>query len=385
MPDRLVIAEINLAAYANNLALLRSKLSKTTKLMAVLKANAYGHGLVRMAEQAMKAGVDYFGVVSLGEARELRIAGLKLPILILNYIDPEGAKEAIELGVDITVMDEEVLSSIAAYVKTTKTAAKIHIKVDTGMHRAGVLPEAVLPFAQKVSATKGVKLHGLFTHFATADETDLGFARQQLRVFQEVVRTLAKQGIHPPFIHAANSAATLVLPESHFSMVRPGIASYGLSPFSGDHPQYAHFMQEFLPVLTLKTQIVQIRTVEAGESVGYGRGFSATKKTRVALLSVGYGDGYRRGPQHAKEVLVCGKHARILGRVSMDQTSIDVTNIPEASLHDEVVLIGKQGNVVLSADDVAKSLGTINYEVVTSLSARVQRNYVSQKTHGTLQ
>ncbi|HZZ98803.1 MAG TPA: alanine racemase [Candidatus Saccharimonadia bacterium] len=375
MLDRLVVAEIDLSAYAHNISILRSHLSAATKLMAVLKANAYGHGLVPIALHAEKIGVDYLGVVSLGEARTLRKAGLKLPILILNYIDPEGAIEAVKLHVDITVMDDEVLGALGKHLNKTHGRAKIHIKVDTGMHRAGVMPSDVLKFAQRVNKTKGITLQGLFMHFSTADDADLSFAKKQLDVFQSVIQELHENGIRPPVIHAANSAATLTLPQSHFSMVRPGIATYGLSPFGKDHPGYAKFTKQFVPILSLKTQIVQIRTIKVSESVGYGRTFIAKRKTRIALLPVGYGDGFRRAPQNAKEVLVRGKYAPILGRVSMDQTSIDITDIPTAKLHDEVVLIGTQGKNAISAEQVGDTTGTINYEVVTALSERVARTY----------
>ncbi len=371
MADRLVVAEIDLSAYAHNIGILRSKLSKVTKFMAVVKANAYGHGIVGIAGHAEKVGVDYLGVACLGEARVLRESGIRLPILILNYIDPEGAKEAIDLGVDITVMDEEVLAA----VQENKAPAKIHIEIDTGMHRAGISPDLALQFAEKISRIQGPRLEGIFTHFASADETDLAFARRQLRTFQTVIDEIHQHDIHPPLIHAANSAATIVLPESHFSMVRAGVATYGLSPFASDDPNNSIFGNEFLPVLTLKTQIIQIRSIDPGETVGYGRTFKAKRKTKVALLPVGYGDGFRRAPQNWKEVLVHGRRVPILGRVSMDQTSIDVTDIPNVKIHDEVVLLGKQGDEVLSAEEIDKNLGTISYEVVASLAARVSRVY----------
>lgn len=375
--DRLAIAEISLSAYQHNLDLLRSYLKPTTKLMAVLKANAYGHGAIPLAKHAEQSGVDYLGVVCLYEAKQLRQAKITLPILILNYIDPESVQEAIDLDIAITVMDEDVLQEAVTYATKTDKKASVHVKVDSGMHRAGVSIDSAHSFIRAVAATEHILLEGIFTHFATADEDDLSFANAQLARFTSLIDQLNKEGITPPLIHAANSAATLRLPQSHFSMVRPGIATYGLSPSGKPFTDHMGNIVKLLPILTLKTRIVQIREIQKGESVGYGRTFVASKPTRVALLPIGYGDGVRRGPQRQEHVLVRGKRAPILGCISMDQTSIDVTDIPDVFIHDEVVLIGKQDPEHISADEIAGTLGTINYEVVTALSSRVTRTYIN--------
>ncbi|MEP7166387.1 MAG: alanine racemase [Candidatus Woesebacteria bacterium] len=371
MYRRLAIAKIDLSAYSYNLQEIRKLLSPATKIMAVVKANAYGHGAIEIAKTAQKLNIDYLGVVCLYEAQELRNAGVTLPILILNAIDTEAAYAAIDLDVSLTVMDQELLMAVDLYTQKKGIKAKVHVKIDSGMHRAGVSPEDAIPFIQKVEACAGVTLEGVFTHFAMADDADLTFTKQQLSVFTQIIEELKKIGITPPLIHAANSAATLKLPESHFSLVRPGIISYGL------HPNPGAFDVPFTPkpVMRLQTQIVQLREIAVGESVGYGRTFVAKRPTKVALLALGYGDGFRRAPQNFGEVLVRGMRAPLIGRVSMDQSSIDVTDIPNVSLYDEVVLIGSQGSEEISADDVAQKIGTINYEVMTGIAARVERVY----------
>jgi Alr-MurF fusion protein len=371
MSDRLVIAEIDLGAYEDNLQKIRSRLTSETKLMAVVKANAYGHGAIELAKAAERAGAAYLGVVCLYEARQLRDAGISLPILILNYIDHASALEAIDLDCDVTVMDEEVIRGVGNSGKKSR----LHLKVDTGMHRAGADPAQILTLAQTIQSFPNLEFHGLFTHFANADDADLSFAKVQLNVFKKVVTELENNGIRPPLIHAANSAATLCLSESHFDMVRPGICTYGLTPFSQTHLQNSQFLQEFAPVLSLKTQIIRIHEIVPGETVGYGRTFKATRPTRVGLLPVGYADGFTRSPSNWGEVLVGGKRAPVIGRVSMDQSSIDLTDIPEAQTHDEVILLGEQMNEKITADDIAARVGTINYEVVTRLTSRISRVY----------
>lgn len=369
MLERLTWAEINLKDYEHNLRQLRKLIGSKVRLMAVIKANAYGHGIVEIAKQAEKSGIEYLGVVCLYEGRLVREAGVKLPILVLNYIDPDGAKRALDLDLTLNVMDEDVLETVDKYARKLGKKAKIHVKIDTGMHRAGLLPDKAIKFIPEIESYKNIILEGIFTHFATSDEKDLSFTHEQLGRFNKLLKSLKlPKGI---IIHSANSGATLRSPESHFNMVRPGIISYGLAP-SGD------FKLPFIPhpVLQLKSKIVQIRRIGKEETVGYGRGYKAIKDTIVGLVPIGYGDGYRRGPANAGFMIVHGKKANILGRVSMDQASIDLTGTPNVNVGDEVVIISNTEGSGISASEIAERWGTINYEMVTGLSGRVSRVYI---------
>lgn len=369
MIERLTWAEISLKDYTYNLSKIKKLVGSEVKLMAVVKANAYGHGLVEMGKAARNFGVDFLGVVCLFEGRLLREAGIKTPVLILNYIDPEGVKKALDLSLTVNAMDEEVLRSLDTYARKKGRKAKIHVKIDSGMHRAGLMPEEAPGFIRSIEGYKNIELEGIFTHFATSDEKSLDFTREQLRRFNSVLKSpkLPKNII----IHAANSGATLRMPETYFNMVRPGVISYGMVP-SNDFkmPFDPH------PILELKTKIVQVRSIGIGETVGYGRTFKAEKETTVGLIPVGYGDGYRRGPNNSGYVLYKGKKVKLLGRVSMDQSSIDLTGIKDVKVGDEVVLISKNRNSGLTVDNVAANWGTINYEVTTSLAGRVSRVFI---------
>ncbi|MDP3940917.1 MAG: alanine racemase [bacterium] len=369
IPGRLVTAEIDLGLYGKNYRSVRSLLSSKTKLMAVVKGNAYGHGIVRIAKKAEQLGADYLGVICLFEARLIREAGIKLPILLLNYTDEQSLDEALELDLSVNVMDDDILQALSKKAKQKRKTATVHVKIDTGMHRLGVLPKDAVAFVSKVAKAEHSRLEGVFTHFADADNEDLTFTYEQLTVFTEVIAKLSKLGIHPPMIHAANSAATLRIPESHFTMVRPGKILFGPLP----NASYTlPFVSE--SILTLKTKIVQIRRIGRGESVGYGRSFIAKKDMVIAALPIGYADGFRRSPNYG-DVLVNGTRAPLVGRVSMDQSSVDITHIPGTEVGDEVILIGKQGSKEITTEEIADRIGTINYEVLTSLAERVQRVY----------
>lgn len=372
MLERLVWAEISIPNFIYNLQSIRTLVGPSVKTMAIVKANAYGHGAVELAKAAIANGASHLGVVCLYEARQLRNAGITSPILILNYIDEDSLEDCVDLGLTLNIMDEQLLKRLDGIAKRKNKRIPIHVKIDSGMHRLGLLPEQVLSYIQSIESYKNIKLEGIFTHFATADEKDHAFAYEQLQTFLSVLNVLKAHHIHIPIVHAANSAATLRMPEAYFDMVRPGNILYGMAP-SGD------FTPPFVPkpILSLKTRIVQIRKISQGETVGYGRTFRAAKPTLVAAIPVGYADGFRRAPKNWGKVLIGGMFSNILGRISMDQTSIDVTDIPNACVGDEVVLIGKQKNNQITADHVAAAIGTINYEVTSSLASRVSRLYVT--------
>lgn len=371
MLDRLSWVEIDLSHYAYNFHSLKKLLGPKSNIMAIVKANAYGHGAIPITKKALQLGASYIGVVCLYEARELRNAGIKARILILNYSDEETVKEAVKLGLTLNVMDEAILKAVDRTSRKFKKRTKIHVKIDTGMHRGGIYPEDALQFIPKIEKYKNAYLEGIFTHFATSDEKDLTFTHIQLEKFKKLLSELHKLKIIPPLIHAANSGATLRLPDLCFNLYRPGIVVFGLPP-SGDFK----LPFKLKPVLSLKTKIVQIKRLNRGDSVGYGRTYIAKKEQLMALLPIGYGDGYPRALSNCWYTLVGGKKAQIIGRISMDQTAIDVTRIPKIRVGQEIVLIGQQGKEIITADDIARQIGTISYEVISGIASRISRLYI---------
>jgi alanine racemase len=374
MSDRLVTAHIDLRKYAHNLKAVKSRVGKDVAIMAVVKANAYGHGIVEIAQAAITQGVRYLGVVCLYEARLLRSAGITHPIMLINYLDPASCGEAIDLDLTLTVMDVEVIKHLEKLSKERGVVTKVHLKIDTGMHRAGCDPDECSDLARMITSSKHLELEGVFTHFACGDDPDQVHMHEQLSQFNTILNELRKQKIHPPLIHAANSAALLTDPATHFTMVRPGIVTYGINPLPKNHPQYEQVSREFLPILELKSRIIHIRTLGIGEHIGYGSAYTTTKNSEIALIPIGYGDGLMRYSKSARHMLVCGKKAPLVGRVSMDQSCIDITDI-DAKVGDEVVIIGTQGAEQITATVLAGQSDTIDYEVLTSIMPRVTRCY----------
>jgi alanine racemase len=365
-PARPTWVEIDLEAIANNVRLL-ADIVTPAKIMTILKADAYGHGTVKVARTVLNNGASWVGVATLGEAITLRKSGIDAPILVLSYMPAWQAHEAINYNVSATVFTEELAKAFSRAAADMNKTAHVQIKVDTGMGRLGLLPEQVLPFMKALPRTN-LAVEGLYTHFATADEADLSYAREQLRRFQQLLVQLDEAHLRPPLIHAANTAGLLNLPEARFDMVRPGIGLYGLPP-APDTPLPAAFR----PALTFKSTVGQVKTLPPGSPIGYGATYRTRGKETIAVIPVGYADGFRRAPRTWGEVLVKGQRAPLVGRVSMDQSAIDVTHISNVRQGDEVVLIGRQGNEVITAEEVAANLGTINYEVVSELLARIPR------------
>lgn len=375
MTDRLIAANITLGNYAHNLSVIAEQVGPNVQTMAIVKANAYGHGAVEIAKTAIYAGVAYVGVVSVGELKQLRKAGIKAPILVLNYIDNDSMAEAIENNASVTIFDMESVNHLQIAAKVQGKIVKVHLKIDTGMHRAGCGPNEVLVVAKHIEESPNLELEGVMTHLAESEDPKSSFTEQQLEVFRNCLDELRHAGINPPLVHAANSAAIFAHSSSHFTMVRPGLVSYGINPFPEDHPHYEFVNKHMRPVMSLCTQVVFIRKLAIGESVGYNRRWKAERESVVGLLPVGYGDGYRRGPKNAQFVLIHGKKAPIVGSISMDQTTIDVTDMENVKVGDEAVLIGEQAATRITAQDIASAYGTISYEVVTSLAARITRKY----------
>jgi alanine racemase len=321
-----------------------------------------------VARTALNNGAAWLGVACLGEALALRGAGIDAPILILGFTPAWQARDAVLHNVAITVFSREVAEAVSHAAQDLGRVARVHVKVDTGMGRLGLLPKDVAGFVQNVRDLAGLDVDGVFTHMAAADDADLSYTRWQLAQFDRTLAELSDLGLLPRHIHAANSACLFRLRGSHYNMVRPGIALYGLNPSSE-----APCPLDMRPALTFKCQVAQVKELPPGSYVGYGRTFCTDRPSRIAVIPVGYADGFRRAPSHWGDVLVRGHRAPIVGRVCMDQTTIDVTDIPGVRQGDEVVLIGAQGHDAITVDEVARHLGTINYEVVSEILARVPR------------
>lgn len=370
-PDRPTWLEIDLSAIGRNTQLFKQIVGPNVRLLVSLKADAYGHGALRVARTVVRNGAEWLGVATVSEAEPLRRAGIDAPILVFGYIAPWQAREAVRMNLRATLFAPDLAHALSQAATDLNGQIPVHVKVDTGMARLGLRAEdveGVVRFCEEVRLLPGLIFEGIFTHFATADADDQTYAMRQLDRFERVLAALDARGLRPPIVHAANSAAALALPQSRYDMVRPGIAIYGLSP-SDD----VRLPEGFDPALAFKTQVAQVKDIPAGEGVSYGATYVTTAPTRIAVLPVGYADGFRRAPANWGEVLVRGARAPLVGRVCMDQCMIDVTHIPGVRQGDEVVLIGRQGEDELTADEVARKLGTIAYEVTSELLARVPR------------
>lgn len=378
MTERLTQATINIARYRHNLSQIQRIIGDNTAIMAVIKANAYGHGIERIAQAAELQGVEYLGVISIGELRQVRQCGVQIPCLIINYLDESSIHEALSLQGSVTAMDESFIRTAQEIAAAERTLLKVHLKIDSGMHRAGCNPKDAAYLAQLITNSSNLILEGVFTHFAESNNPDQSFTRRQLDTFQCCITALAAAQIHPRFIHAANSGAILTLPESNFSMVRAGIISYGLSPLPDTHP-LQHNAASFLPALQLHSHVTHVRIISEGETVGYDRSWRAQRKSTIALVAVGYGDGFCRGSRRARQVIIRGKYATVVGAVSMDQITVDVTDLPEVTVGDTVTIIGEDGSASIAVSTLAQNLGTIQNEVLTNISARVERRYVDSR------
>ena len=366
-------AEINLGAIRSNVREVRSEVGPVPKISVAVKANAYGHGLERVAQTMLQAGVNMLGVAFLEEGIELRRMDIGAPILILGSEFPERADEIVRWGLTPTVCTHELAVALSAAAKRQRRKVRVHLKVDTGMGRIGLKTGEILSFVEAISGLDGLVLEGIYTHFPVADAYDERYTLSQIRRFAEVVRRIRARGIPIPIAHAANSAAIIRYPDAHMDMVRPGLMIYGLEPFRG-----AHYQIQLKPALTLKSRICFLKTVRAGTAIGYGRTFIAQKQSEIATIPVGYGDGYRRSLSNRGQVLIRGKRAKIVGNICMDQMMVDVTKVVGVRVGDEVVLIGEQGAERISAEEIARLCGTINYEVVCALTQRVPRVYVDR-------
>jgi alanine racemase len=363
--------EIDVEAAAHNTRRIKEMIGPDVKLMVVLKADAYGHGAVRLARVTLSNGAERIGVASLNEAIALRDAGIGAPILVLGYSPAWAARQALLNHVGVTIYDLEVARAMNRAASELGRPAVVHVKVDTGMGRLGLLPPQVTLFVEQLESFAHLQFEGIFTHFSVADSTDprhVDHTQAQLERFRAVLAELEAAGRRPPLVHCANSSAILTRPETYYDMVRLGIALHGLAP-----SQTVRCPADFRPALSFKTTVAQVKTLAPHTPISYGNTYRTEREQTVAVIPVGYADGFRRAPRHWGQVLVRGRRAPIIGRVTMDQTMVDVTHIPGARIGDEVVLIGRQRDETITAEEVAERLGTINYEVVAGILARVPR------------
>ena len=363
-------AEIDLDAIAHNTRELRRLANPGARLMAVVKADGYGHGAERVARAAVAAGADWLGVAILEEALALRQAGIAAPIHVLGYLAPGQADTAAVYDLNLTVYDLESAAALDQWGRALGRPVPVHVKVDTGMGRLGLPPQDVLPYVQRLQGMAGLRLAGIFTHFASADEADAAYTNAQFATFQGVLQTLQAQGIDVPLRHAANSAATLRHPATHLDLVRCGIALYGLRPAAA-----VAWPADLRPALAWKTRVSHLKTVAPGTAVSYGRTYTSSAAERIATLPVGYADGYSRRLSNAGRVVLGGVVCPVVGRVCMDQTLVRLPADLPAKVGDEAVLLGSQDGASVTADDLAAQLGTINYEVVCAVGRRVPRVY----------
>lgn len=373
---RPVWVEINLDNLAHNIREVRKKVEGSTIIMAVVKANGYGHGSIDVAKTFLSNGANRLGVAILSEGIELRKGNIDSPILILGYTPPQQYDKVLGYNLIQTIYsydDAEKLSSKA--VEMDKEAI-IHIKIDSGMGRIGFLPnEQTIDDIQRISKLPNIKIEGIFTHFAKADETDKSYSRTQFQRFTNVVDSLKEKKINIPIKHVSNSAAIIDLPEYNLDIVRPGIILYGYYPSR----EMDRDKIDLKPAMTLKARVSYIKTVPKGEGISYGQIFTTEKESVIATLPIGYGDGYSRMLTNKGNVFINGMRVPIVGKICMDQLMIDVTNVNNVKIGDEAVLFGYGVDGCIHVDEIADYLGTINYEIVCMVGRRVPRVYISSE------
>jgi len=370
MTSERLLAEIDLSRLAHNLAEVRRRVGPAVAVMGVVKADAYGHGAVPVARELLRLGVRSFCVAAPEEALELRRAGLTDPVLILGGTLADEAEAVLEAQAAVVVSDAETARAFAERAAAQGRVVAVHLKVDTGMGRLGVRAEEAVDLGVRLAAMDGLRLEGVLTHFASADE-DADFTERQIALFERICADLAARGVAVPLRHTANSAAVGAHRRSFFNAVRPGITMYGYDPFG-----LPERTLNTLPLLAVKTRIVLIKQFAPGETIGYGRTYTVRDPLRGAVVPIGYADGLNRLLSNRGEMLVRGRRAPIVGRISMDQAMLDVSRVPGAAVGDEVVVIGEQGSERITADDHARLCDTIPHEILTGLGRRVKRVYL---------
>lgn len=385
MSASLIRAEIDLSAIAHNVVELRRITHPSAKLMAVVKANGYGHGGIQVARTALVNGADMLGVARIDEGISLRKAGISAPILLFGAPPQTRLEKLIQYDITATIFSLQTAHMLSEMAVSRRENISAHIKIDTGMGRLGLLPDSMrqgkgnsfhlrelVSEIVRIRQMKGLTIEGIYTHFACADVPGSAYTQEQLNLFLSLLHALSDIGIDIPVKHAANSAAIIAHPETHLDMVRPGISLYGLYP-SREIDRTKIFLK---PAMSLSSRIIQLNRVPAGFNISYGCTGHAKGDTLIATIPVGYADGFNRLLSNCGHMLVRGQRAPVRGRVCMDLTMLDVGHIAGVDIGDEVILFGRQGNETLSVDEIAATLNTINYEIVTGISERVPRIFV---------
>lgn len=358
--------EVDLNAIKHNVA----EVIKMTgrEVMAVIKANGYGHGMRPIAQACVAGGATWCGVARIEEALALRRAGISSRILVLGFTPASKIPDAIEHNITVALFNSELTQTYLDYVRIHGGVLRAHVKVETGMGRLGMPIDVVPPFLRALKNSP-ILVEGIFTHFARADEPDSDSTPEQIRKFEALLAELTPQGLKPFYVHAANSAAVLNFPASYYDLTRPGDLLLGMNPMTE-----RELPPQFRPALTWKARLISVRTFPPGHGISYGSKYVTSKEERIGVIPIGYGDGFRR--VDGQQVLVGGKRVNIVGRVCMDQCMLQLDDVPEAKVGDEIVLVGRQGQEFISIDEVAKRWGTINYEVVCGLAERLPRIYI---------
>lgn len=371
--------EISEKAYSHNLKFFRSRLKPSTEFSVVIKSNAYGHGMAQIASLAMKHGADSFCVHSLEEALELRKLGITRDILIMGPVLLNRLEEVIDHDLRLVLYNPEAVQELHRLTEKTGKKVRIHLKLETGTYRQGIERADLPSFLKKIKQSPLIILDGAYTHFANIeDTTSHEYAFRQLALFYQMTEMIREAGFTAVKLHTACSAAILLFPETYFDMVRLGISQYGLWPsretFVSYKIRFSKNGEDILkPVLSWKTRIGQLKNVQSNQNIGYGGTYQTTRSSRLAVLPIGYADGYDRGLSNQSYVLLHGKRAPIRGRVCMNLIMVDTTDIPEARLEDEVILMGEEAGAAITVDHLASLCGTINYELVTRINSAIPR------------
>ena len=369
-------AEIDLTAFRHNLQNLRKYLDPQTRIMAIVKADAYGHGAVSCARIAVESGAaNYLGAGVIEEGIELRENGLNAPILILGSIFPDEAEDLVRHNLATILCTQPLAQALSKEAEKQDKTVSVHIKVDTGMNRLGISPENLPALLDQVRNLKNLKIEAVSTHFSSADDEDLSVTQAQLEKFQTALTILQKEGVHTPIVHCANTSALFKFPESHFNMVRPGLILYGVLPSPSLRPVIDQGENPFQPVMQWKSQIILLKPIAKNQPVSYSGSFTTQRDSLIATLPIGYADGLHRMLSNKMDVLIRGRRAPLVGNICMDMILIDVTDIPDVQAGDEVVIFGRQGDEMISVEELAIKGKTISYEILCSVSKRVPRIY----------
>ena len=367
--------EIDLAALRYNFSKVRELVKHSTAVLGVVKSDAYGHGMVPVARELENLGVEYLGVSTCREGVTLRQGGVQAPVLLLLGVEEDELDQVIQCSLTPAIFRSDVAKAISAAALAADTEIPVHLKIDTGMARLGVPYGEADKFLELINSLEGIRLEGLLSHFASADERDKSFSNKQLERFRRILAQAQNIGLQPRYAHIANSAGVIDLPDSYLQLVRPGLMLYGAPP-----SQELHRPIPLRPVMTLKTRVLQLKEVPAGSPIGYGCTYTTTKPSLIATLPVGYDDGYDRLLSNKGEVLVRNRRAPVVGRISMCLTTVDVTDVPGVQPDDEVVLLGKQGEEEITADDIAAKISTINYEIFCNLGGYRNKVFLNSST-----